>query len=280
MKKNNKTFPDNQKAIDIACQKFSKVFGAPNPPAKSEPLCKNEVTADTLRKFRAQVGGGWFANRFLYLFGEELETLKPCLDAWSFVARGGAAGHTIIGRNAYGALLVMKDDNPAQHVFVLDPFRISYWANYGLTLTEAVGNSLCAPGLLTEFLDDRAYQAWTKENNVVLEMEDALGFKVPQNLGGLIANDNLQLDGIVKYYQETGLIYADALNKLNNQPCEINLLGNEFEANYRMPCDVKTANCDGSTETGLVHRMPGFQVTFSCRACFEEKIRSGVWLLK
>ena len=111
-------------------------------------------------------------------------------------------------------------------------------------------------------------------------MEDVLGFKAPRALGGRIAADNLLLDGIVEYYQETAPIYEGALRKLREAPCEIRLLGNEFALNYNKPCEVKSDQCDGSTATGLVHRMPGFQTTFACRPCYDEKVRTGAWTVQ
>jgi hypothetical protein len=259
---------------------FIKVLGPPDPPAETGPACSDPAVAAALQALRAEVGGGWFKDRFLYLFGEELDTLKPCLDAWSFLVRGGSAKRTIIGRNAYGALLVMEDGNAARHVFVLDPFRVAYWGDYGLTLEELVGRALCGPGLLSEFLDDGAYRAWVKEFDAELDMEDVLGFKVPKGLGGTITADNLQLDGMVEYYQETAPIYEGALRKQQEAPCEVRLLGREFELNYAKPCEIKSDKCDGSTQTGLVHRMPGFQTTFACRPCYEEKVRTGAWTVQ
>jgi hypothetical protein len=259
---------------------FTKALGRPHPPSEGGPLCADGGTAAALQAVRAEVGGGWFKDRFLYLFGEELDTLRPCLDAWSFLARGGAAGRTIIGRNAYGALLVMEDGNAAHHVFVLDPFRVAYWSDYGLTLDVLVGEALCGPGLLGEFLDDGAYRAWVRENDAQPEMEDALAFKVPKALGGAIRADNLQLDGIVDYYQETAPIYEGALRRQQEVPCEVRVLGQEFALNYAQPCEVKTGKCDGSKQTGLVHRMPGFKNTFACRPCYEEKIRTGAWTVQ
>lgn len=260
--------------------KFLAALGRPDPAAGSGPTCHDPGAAAALEALRAEVGGGWFKDRFLYLFGEELDTLRPCLDAWSFLVRGGSEKRTVIGRNAYGALLVMEDGNAAHHVFVLDPFRVSYWGDYGLTLEEAAGHALCGPGLLSEFVDDGAYKAWVRENEAELDMEDVLGFKVPRGLGGRITTENLQLDGIVEYYQETAPIYEGALRKQQAAPCEIRFLGKEFQLNYKKPCEVKTDKCDGSSTTGLVHRMPGFQTTFACRPCYEDRIRTGEWTVQ
>jgi hypothetical protein len=259
---------------------FIKAMGRPDPSAEGGPACHDPAAAAALQALRTEVGGGWFKDRFLYLFGDELDTLRPCLDAWSFLVRGGSAGRTIIGRNAHGALLVMEDGNAAQHVFVLDPFRVAYWGDYGLTLQEAAGHALCQPGLLSEFLDDGAYRAWVKEYEAELDMEDVLGFKVPKALGGTISADNLQLDGMVEYYQETAPIYEGALRKQREAPCEVRFPGPQFELNYAKPCEVETDKCDGSKQTGLVNRMPGFKTTFVCRPCYEEKTRTGAWTVQ
>jgi hypothetical protein len=65
---------------------------------------------------------------------------------------------------------------------------------------------------LTGFLDDAAYRDWLTENNVArLELDDVLGIKIPQALGGTLTASNLQLDGMVDYYQTTAPIYRAAL---------------------------------------------------------------------
>ena len=75
-----------------AGERFTRALGRPDPPSERGPLCNDPRAAAALAALRAEVGGGWFRDRFLYLFGEELDTLKPCLDAWSFLVRGGSAG--------------------------------------------------------------------------------------------------------------------------------------------------------------------------------------------
>jgi hypothetical protein len=39
-------------------------------------------------KLHSEVGAGWYRDRFLYLFGENLEEFRPCVDAWSFLMPG------------------------------------------------------------------------------------------------------------------------------------------------------------------------------------------------
>jgi hypothetical protein len=263
-----------------AGERFTNALGRPDPEAGRGPACSDPALRAALEALRDDIGGGWFKNRFLYLFGDELDALKPCLDAWSFLVRGGSSRRTIIGRNAYGAMLVMEDGNDARHVFVLDPFRVAYWSDYGLTLDVLVGEELCEPALLAEFLDDGAYRAWIDQEQVDLEMEDVLGFKAPKALGGTITIGNIEIDGIVDYFEETGAIYAEEFRKLREAPCEIDVLGGEFALNYAQPCEARTDKCDGGEKTGLVHRMPGFETTFACRPCFDEKIRTGAWRIQ
>lgn len=64
----------------------------------------------------------------------------------------------------------------------------------------------------------RPYKQWVAQNgNVELELDDVLGIKVPKPLGGKLEVDNLQLDGLVEYYQATGPIYAKAIKKLKKE---------------------------------------------------------------
>src|SRR5262249_60011919 len=84
------------------------------------------------------IPAGWYKGRFLYLFGQELAQFQPCLDAWSFIVPPGHPDRMIIGRNAYGALLVLEDGNKpgAEHVYMLDPFLVAYTTSPDLTLSS------------------------------------------------------------------------------------------------------------------------------------------------
>lgn len=162
---------------------------------------------------RQEIGAGWFYNRFLYLFGEGLEALQPCLDAWSFVVPPGHPDRKILGRNGYGAILVLENGNTLNQgsIHLLDPLNVRYWTDPNITLVTLCGNHL-PKRRIPKFLDADAYDEWIAANaDVELELEDILGVKVPLSLGGELTVDNLQLDGIVEYYQATGPIYANAL---------------------------------------------------------------------
>ncbi len=144
-------------------------------------------------------GGGWYRDGFLYLSGEGLEELRPCLDAWSFLVPSGG-DRTVLGRNAYGALIV-EGPGP-DSVWILDPFTVSY--------TRVAVDAL-PPG----FLDGSAYRGWLDQHGLDgIEFRDVLGIKVPKGLGGALEVDNLQIEDIVDYYESTGPIYADAFATL------------------------------------------------------------------
>jgi len=117
----------------------------------------------------------------------------------------------IIGRNAYGALLVLEDANKGggEHVYLLDPFLVAYTTNENLTMGSLVGRWLPDHELGT-FTDDSVYRDWTKANEVEPELDDVLGFKTPRALGGTFDVDNIQLDGMIDYYSTTAPIYAAA----------------------------------------------------------------------
>ena len=160
------------------------------------------------------IGAGWFRDGFLYLFGEGLEALAPCVEAWSFLVPPND-DRVILGRNAYGAILVLENaSNPrGQRVKLLDPWTVTYHGSENLNFTSLIGRALPKRELV-DFLDDRAYHDWRKRNRVSrLRLHDVLGIKVPKGLGGKLVADNLQLDGIVDYYKTTAPIYADAFAK-------------------------------------------------------------------
>lgn len=163
-----------------------------------------------------EIGSGWFLNRFLYLFGEELDQLEPCLNAWSFLVRPGIE-RMIIGRNAYGALLVAEEPTKKGFVcpvYLLDPITVRYWHDPNLDFGSLIGYWL-PEGQLLGFLDCSLYEAWVKVTGDFLALDEVLGIKVPISLGGEITPENFQIERIIEYYQTTGPIYAEALNQAN-----------------------------------------------------------------
>jgi hypothetical protein len=203
----------------MVADEFTASFGPPDPAAAPEVHFPNRYETFMWAGILEQTGAGWFRDGFLYLFGEGLTALQPCLDAWSFLVPP-SDDRMIVGRNAYGAIMVV-DDVSAGHrhkVRIVDPFNVTYDSDGDLRMHNMVSNWLPNGGWygvgLPTFLDDGAYQAWRQHRDlgdVRLDFDQVLGIKVPQPLGGELVADNLQLENIVEYYQSTGSIYAAAL---------------------------------------------------------------------
>lgn len=197
-------------------QSFKNAFGVADPRATPGVRFESGMNRGLGEAFLAEVGAGWFREGFLYLLGDGLQQLHECLDAWSFVVPPNA-NRLIIGRNAYGAILVLDNASEPriERVYVLDPFTVSYDEVPNARFISLIGRAF-PRGELQGFLDDRAYRAWLDQHQVErLEPQDALGIKVPKSLGGELVADNLQLEDIVSYYQTTAPIYAKAFAQLN-----------------------------------------------------------------
>lgn len=192
---------------------FTKAFGRPAP-ATPDGLHFADWLHGIWEGFHPNVGSGWFADGFLYLFGDGLSSLSPCLASWSFLVPP-SDDRVILGRNAYGGILVLDNasDPVGLRVRVLDPWTVTFDGPENLNFVSLIGRAL-PKRELASFLDDRAYRDWRVLNgDLRLELDDVLGIKIPKPLGGKLDASNLQLDGIVSYYESTGRIYADALSK-------------------------------------------------------------------
>jgi hypothetical protein len=194
---------------------FRSACGTPNPSVAPEKYhfsrVATQVTWDHV--IVKELGAGWFMDRFLYLFGEGLKSLLPCVEAWSFAAAPNA-DRAVIGKNAYGALLVLEHGNDPNEVdmYVLDPLRVQYWTNPNMGFVNTFGHYLPerkVPG----FLDDEVYREWLENNRVDIDLLDILAIKKPLSLGGTMTLDNFQLENIVDYYRTTGPVYAKAFKR-------------------------------------------------------------------
>ena len=197
---------------------FTKAFGRPDPAAPNG-LHFGPALEDAWQSLYSEMGAGWFRDGFLYMFGEGLDALEPCLEAWSFLVPP-CDDRIIFGRNAYGAILVLDNANDPEggreRVFLLDPVTVTFDGDPRWRLRNVISNWM-PRGNLPTFTDDSAYRAWKDANGVDrLDLDDVLGIKVPKPLGGELVADNLQLDGIVEYYQTTAPIYAAAFAKLRS----------------------------------------------------------------
>lgn len=158
-----------------------------------------------------EVGAGWYMNRFLYLFGEGLEALERCLDAWSFLVPP-RSDRMILGRNAYGAVLVLEHASggaASARVHVLDPLTVEYWTDPSIDFGGLLGYWL-PQRQIPRFMGNDIYEAWLRAGGRYLEPHEMLGIKVPLGLGGALELDNFQVEDIGEYYRTTGPIYAKA----------------------------------------------------------------------
>jgi len=195
---------------------FTNAFGQPDPPTPDGLRFARPGRQAMWESIHKEIGSGWFKDGFLYLFGEGLETLQPCLDAWSFLIPH-SEDRMIIGRNAYGAIIVLDNSHTDnERVSILDPFTVTFASDRNVVFINLLGRWL--PRELPGFIDDSAYKDWIEENHAGrLDLDDVLGIKVPKGLGGELVSSNLQIDGIVDYYQTTAPIYAKAFAALKTQ---------------------------------------------------------------
>ncbi len=196
---------------------FIKAIGKPDPSANNGVRFSRPSFHAAWSALQPEVGAGWYLNRFLYLFGEELAALEPCLDAWSFLVPPNP-DRMIVGRNAYGMLLVVENASTAgaDRVFVLDPTQVVYWTEPDLGWGNLLGYWM-ANRKIPGFFDTGLYDTWVKENDAYPEVEDILGLKAPLPLGGKLETSNVQLENIIEYYQSTAPVYAKALEQLKSK---------------------------------------------------------------
>jgi hypothetical protein len=195
---------------------FVKAMGRPDPRTGSElPFTSGSLGARVWDRLYPEIGAGYYRDRFLFLFGEGLTALRPCLDAWSFLLPGDVTENMIIGRNAYGALLVLENPNqfgPKERVSVLDPLAVAYRRYADLDFVGLIGYWL-PENELPQFLDQSVYDDWRRQTRSFLEPGQILAPKTPLGMGGAMELGNFQVEDIVSYYQTTAPIYRKAFAK-------------------------------------------------------------------
>ncbi len=93
---------------------------------------------------KEKIGAGFFRDRFLSLFGEGLEHLSACLDAWSFLVPTND-DRLVVGRNAYGAIAYVDDTNGATpRLRIVDPLRVEVIGASDLDLWRFIARFLPA----------------------------------------------------------------------------------------------------------------------------------------
>jgi len=195
---------------------FRGALGAPDP---SVPDGLPEGTANGYwERLKPELGCGYFMDRYLYLFGEKLQELTTCLEAWSFVVPHHEP-RVILGYNAYGALLVLHENTAEpwkNRVHVLDPLHVTYTTYPSFDFLGLIGSWL-PEKRIPGFFDTSVYEAWSNETGAYLDPHEVLGIGVPLSLGGAMALDNFAAQDIVEYYKTSGPTYEKALGKISTR---------------------------------------------------------------
>lgn len=196
---------------------FINAFGKPDPAVPRGFRFRDAFDDKSWSSLQSEIGSGWYLNRFLFLFAKGAERMKACLNAWDFLVPPNR-DRIILGRNAYGAILVMDDANHLDHsIHVLDPFRVVYWTDANLTLTNMIGAFL-PERLIPHFLDDTLYKKALSTRKARLGDDEILAPRKPLGLGGNMDLDSFQVEKIVPYYKSTAAIYRKAFAKMGRPP--------------------------------------------------------------
>jgi hypothetical protein len=192
---------------DVAAA-FTRAFGAPQPRVK--PLSFPDRPAiHVWNHYAPIVGSGWFRDRFLCLFGDMLQPLNACLDAWPFLVPKRDE-RLIIGRNAHGAIAFVDDfATAAPRLYVVDPLNVDLLSDNDLNLFTFID---LPENRIPVFTDDTLYRR-SRDKGVALDEDEILAIDVPLALGGKAELDNFHVEDILEHYQATGPIYAKGFKK-------------------------------------------------------------------
>lgn len=162
-----------------------------------------------------EIGAGWYKNRFFYLFGRDLDRYSIILEDWSFALPSGN-NYKVIGRNAYGALLLIENylvKGFTAPIRLLDPITPILWGDDQMVLMNCIGHWL-PNNKIPHFSDSKLYDAFLKITNTKhLETDEILAIKTPLALGGTLTADNFQIENIFDYYKSTAAIYVPLFKK-------------------------------------------------------------------
>lgn len=173
----------------------------------------NNMVYDDIVKY---IGYGSFQDGFLILFSDEVARYNECLKLWSFLLPTDNVSRKVIGRNAYGALLVIEEaekNGTAAVVGILDPVTVSYWKDEHCLFANFLGHWLPMKKVLPAFTDNSVYKGWRKSSGTQLGSDEILAPKIPLTLGGKMESRNFQVENFVSYFTTTAAIYRKATEK-------------------------------------------------------------------
>lgn len=169
----------------------------------------DQVVLDDLYK---EIGAGKFKNGFLFLLGNEMESLNESLKYWDFLFKEDC-DRKVIGRNAYGSLLIVENENELGTIApigYLDVLNCKYYKDANLDFLGLIGNWI-PKNRLEYFLDDHVYNDFLIKQKIELSKNEILAIKVPLSLGGKMNLDNFQIEDIDEYFKSITEIYKKAI---------------------------------------------------------------------
>lgn len=156
------------------------------------------------------MGSGWFRDRYLLLFCEDLQPLMRCVGSWDFLTDPEPNHRMVVGRTAHGTLFVLDNVTvPGQdRLKLLDPLGVTFWGDANLNFGSFVSRAI-PQGELRLVLDERVYRQWREQSGRYLEPDEILAPIVPLTLGGRMDLANFRVENIYNYYEQTGEIYRN-----------------------------------------------------------------------
>ncbi|PJJ52978.1 hypothetical protein [Hymenobacter chitinivorans] len=161
---------------------FTHHFGRPEPAVPPGDFFADKFDKSLWRMMYDEVGAGWYQDRFLYLFGAELPQLNPLLELWTGLLEPGVE-RVVIGRNAYGALLVAErttEEGTDAPIGLLDPAAGTYTKHEGLDFATLITDWL-PEHRLPAFVDAAAYAAF-RQSGGQLQPQQVLAGSAPEDL--------------------------------------------------------------------------------------------------
>jgi hypothetical protein len=189
-------------------ESFIAGLGKPKPAAKPDiPLDPMTGIGDIWNDVSKEIGAGYFLDGFLYLFGEDVRAWDPCVEAWSFMYPRPETKRLLIGRNAYGALVLLEDPDGKPRVGILDPPTMTYYSQAHLDLIAFIGRFLPEREGPESFWHSEPYASWAAESKEPLGMDAILGMTVPLHLGGTWDVSNFVIREPVEYHRRTAAAF-------------------------------------------------------------------------
>ncbi len=189
---------------------FLSVYSPGIPHGNKQIIFSGMFNTMVYDKIVDEIGYGLFHDGFFMLFSDENDNCNTCLQLWEFVLPKDGATRKVIGRNAYGALLVIENADQggtAAAVGILDPLTVSYWKDEHCLFTNLLGHWLPERKVLPSFTDNSVYHAMRTAAGISLAPDEMLAIKVPITLGGKMDPANFQIENIQAYYTTTASIY-------------------------------------------------------------------------